>query len=171
MICMKNFKIQISIFKEKRHLSFDIYHLTFQNGFTLIELIITMAIIAVLAGLSLFALKGARESARDTRRKSDLESIRSAIELFKADCNVYPSSLPAVGTSLTGAAALGCNPANTNIYIQSVPGDPGSNALYNYTRTTTVTYTLCSHLEDSTAVVTGCGTCNPSPCRYKVNNP
>ncbi|KKQ98742.1 MAG: Type II secretion system protein G [Candidatus Woesebacteria bacterium GW2011_GWB1_39_12] len=138
-------------------------------GFTIIELLIVMVIIAILAGLSIFAMGGARESARDARRKADLEQIRSGLELYKADCNVYPASL---GTSLTGDGSTpSCLAANT--YIQDVPTDPTSDAAYAYNQLTTVTYTLCSHLEDppSSPDITNCNACDPTPCAYKVINP
>ncbi len=139
-----------------------------KKAFTLIELLIVISIIAILTGLSLFALAGSRESARDTIRKADLEAIRSAIEIFKADCNVYPSSLPEVGTQLVGTVALGCSPANTNIYMESIPGDPVGAVAYFYTNPTTTTYRLCAGLEDPGTVVAcvGCATCN-----YEVRNP
>lgn len=134
---------------------------------------VVVMIIAILSGISVFAFQGARRQGRDSRRRADLEAIRSAVELFKADCNVYPAnSCVAVGSTLSGTSGCGCSPANTNVYIQSIPGDPTSAASYYYNRPTTTTYDLCSHLEDSTAgAPAGCGTCNPTPCRYKVQNP
>lgn len=137
------------------------------KGFTLIELIIVMVTIAILSGLSLFALQGARRQGRDARRRSDLESVRSALELYKADCNLYPASLPAVGSALSATCT-----GSSNTYIQSIPGDPTSSANYYYNRTSTTTYDLCSHLEDSSAgAPAGCASCDPSPCRYRVRNP
>ena len=137
-----------------------------KTGFTLIELMIVIVIIGMLSGISIFALQGARQQGRDARRKADLEAIRSAVELFKADCNVYPSSLPGSGSSLTGSAVLGCSPANTNVYIQSVPGEP-SGGNYIYARLTTVTYELCATLEQPPVP--------PQPCggggNFRVRNP
>jgi general secretion pathway protein G len=142
-----------------------------KKAFTLIELLIVISIIGLLAGLSLFALAGSRESARDTVRKADLEAIRSAIEIFKADCNVYPSSLPTVGTQLVGIGALGCSPPNTNVYMESIPGDPVSGRLYYYV-SNGITYTLCAALESDTTLDAICGTnCGASNCSYRVANP
>ena len=63
-----------------------------KKGFTLIELLVVISIIGILIAVSIFGLSGARESARDARRKSDLELIRSGLELYRADCNAYPTT-------------------------------------------------------------------------------
>ncbi|KKQ51100.1 hypothetical protein A2865_00055 [Candidatus Woesebacteria bacterium RIFCSPHIGHO2_01_FULL_39_17] len=140
---------------------------TANSGFTIIELLIVMVIIAILAGLSIFAMSGARESARDARRKADLEQIRSGLEIYKADCNNYPASLPAVGISLTAS----CPTANT--YIQSMPADPSTNAGYCYNQLTGVTYELCTNLEDNPTSPSACAGCDSGSDTgdYKVKNP
>jgi prepilin-type N-terminal cleavage/methylation domain-containing protein len=134
-------------------------------GFTLIELLVAISIIGILAGLSLFGLRGSRESARDARRKADLEKIRSGLELYRADCNSYPvAPLPAVGSSLTASCP------NAVTYIQEIPGDPVSGASYLYTQVGE-TYAICSHLEEPLPTLGLCGTCDPINCRYRVTNP
>ncbi len=113
-----------------------------KKGFTLIELLVVISIIGILMAISLFGMQGARESSRDARRKSDLEMIRSGLEIYKSDCNIYPPS--PLGTSLSG------NCPTANIYISLVPTDP-LGAIYVYTPnpTTHLTYTLCATLEQS----------------------
>ena len=95
-------------------------NLKLKTGFTLIELLVVISIIGILMAISLFGLQGARESSRDARRKSDLEMIRSGLEIYKSDCDIYPATL---GTSLVGSGSpTSCSIANT--YISSVPLDP-----------------------------------------------
>ncbi len=141
-----------------------------KKGFTLIELLVVISIIGILMAISLFGMQGARESSRDARRKADLEMIRSGLEIYKSDCNIYPASL---GSSLVGSGSpTSCSVTNT--YISSIPKDPlDPNRLYPYSRPTTTTYVLCASLENppSPAVnVTGCGSCGVI-CNYKVTNP
>lgn len=143
------------------------------QAFTLIELLVVMMIIALLAGISAFGLQGARESGRDSRRKADLENIRSALELYKSDCGEYPAagSFPAVGNSLTGD---GSNCPASNVYLSEMPGDPSSGSGYAYTLPGSGdVYYLCSHLEEPPASpnITNCGTCDPSPCAYRTTSP
>ena len=57
------------------------------SGFTLVELLVVIAIIVILISVSLVGLTGSRETARDAKRKADLEAIRSALELYKSDNN------------------------------------------------------------------------------------
>lgn len=149
-------------------------HKKISFGFTLLELLIAIAIIGILASISFVALNGARKQGRDGRRKSDLETIRSALELYKADCNQYPGSLPAVGSALSATCG-----GVTNTYLQKRPGDPSSSTfgIYSYVPLPAGgpyrTYTLCTGLEDPPASpdITGCGACSPATCRHKVTNP
>lgn len=59
-------------------------------GFSLVELIITMAIITILAGLVSLRAGKFTESARVTRAVSDLKSMAKALNVVHADMGVYP---------------------------------------------------------------------------------
>lgn len=139
----------------------------YSKGFSLVELLIVMVIIAILSALSIFALQGARESGRDAQRKADIEAIRSALEIYKADCNSYPASLPVSG-SLTASCP---NPAT---YLEEIPSDPISGRTYSYNSSGTpaTSYTLCAALEGETTAVSGCGSgCGTGTCSYSQTNP
>jgi len=127
-----------------------------KSGFTLIEILTTMTIIAVLAGLALVSFQGARKTARDGKRKADLEQIRSALEMYRADNPTigYPANLSA----LTG-------------YI-TLPSDPLPGRSYSYNPISTSRYNLCASLEISTGVTySDCnGNCGTG-CNHQVKNP
>jgi hypothetical protein len=113
-------------------------------------------------------MQGARKQGRDGKRKADLETIRSALEIYKADCNAYPSSIP-----LTGSWTHDCG-SGSNTYIEKMPEDPSSGAKYAYSSSSPYsTYTLCSTLEDPPSPANdtaGCGSCTAT-CAYKVTSP
>jgi len=148
------------------------------KGFSLIELLVVISIIGVLVGLSAFGLQGARQSARDARRVSDIEQIRSGLELYKADCGIYPSTtdFPAAGGNLLGDdSSLSC--ADTNTYISSSPADPNPDKLYKYNRISPTTYEICAAMEGSAPTVS-CQGLTPGlcpdgshRCNYRVVNP
>ena len=149
------------------------------EGFTLIELLVVIAIIVLLMAISIFGLSGARESSRDQRRKSDLESVRSALEIYRADCDAYPPNSGS-GSFTFGGVMNGKNASGkcltSYIYMQKVPTDPGS-AAYRYNQTGGGTgYELCSTLEKppggTTAANCGGSTgCGSATCYYKAVNP
>lgn len=114
-----------------------------KRGFTLIELLVTMTLIAVLAGLALVSYQGARRTARDGKRKADLEEIRSALEMCYADTGSYP------GVTFGGSLTCG-----ENTYMDSVPVDPINSGDYFYTYNTPdgVTYQLCANKLETTGV-------------------
>lgn len=133
------------------------------KGFTLIELLVTMTIVAVLAALALVSLQGSRKGARDAKRKADLEEIRAALEMYRADRGDYPAAIyPRINSGST-------------VYM-STPTDPIviSSGNYYYERGgTSQTYNLCAVLESGGSTVTGCGTngCDGRACNYKVTQP
>lgn len=61
-------------------------------GFTLLELLISVSVIALLIGLLFPAFSSMRRSARVAEVKSDIDSLADALEVFKAEFNEYPPS-------------------------------------------------------------------------------
>lgn len=101
-----------------------------ESGFTLLELLITMAVLGVLIGAMLTLINPATQlrRAKDGERKNTLFQLRSALEVFYNDNNVYPSTGSVWFSSETGDANgnNGGNwiPALAPTYIQKLPKDP-----------------------------------------------
>jgi len=68
--------------------------LTSRYGFTLVEILVVIAIIAILAGILLSALGGVQESAKKTKTESLMQSFARACDMFALDHGRYPGLLP-----------------------------------------------------------------------------
>jgi len=76
-------------------------------AFTLIEILVVATIIIVLAAISIGSFSGANKSAKDTKRKSDLETIKQAMVLYKTQIGTYPAGVASVvATLLIGAKTI-----------------------------------------------------------------
>ena len=142
------------------------------KGFTLIELLVVIAIIGMLAGIIIVNVNSARVKSRDARRKADLESIRSAIEMY-ADANgKYPPTNPDQIRSDNAAWTV----ANfqVSLYISVIPKDPLNSGvnLYGYgTANTNSEFKLCADLEaDSKSELNDGGTLANSNNKYEIGN-
>lgn len=62
------------------------------RGFTLVELLVVVAIIGLLASTITATLSGTRRKGRDARRAADLHTIQTAIEMYATDNNHYPNT-------------------------------------------------------------------------------
>lgn len=63
------------------------------HGFTIVELLIVVVVIAILAAITIVSYNGITKSAHDTTIKSDLSSLKKKIELFRAENDRRPNSL------------------------------------------------------------------------------
>jgi len=132
-----------------------------KKGFTLVELMVVTLIIGILIGLSLVASVGVKKSARDGKRKADLEQIRSALEMYKSDLEEYPDS-----------ATVGLNDLVAKNYLSELPSDP-SGYIYYYDRSSINVYQLCAYLETGGSDDCGdnCNAPTSNVCNYETINP
>jgi general secretion pathway protein G len=100
-----------------------------QKGFTLIELIFVVVILAILAGVALINLGGADDDAKSAAIKTDFRTLATAIKVYKTKTNAFPDTLDVL-TSDSG---------KYHAMIDSVPKDPSASIA-----TQTYTYTSSS---------------------------
>lgn len=104
-------------------------------GFTLIELLVVIAIIGVLASVVLVSLNTSKLKSRDAKRLSDMQQIRSGLDIYYNLGNGYPSTAN-WNTAQNGKTQLLCG---VGVPTFKVPQDPmnatmsGSGFAYTYT--------------------------------------
>lgn len=114
-------------------------------GFTLIELVLVVAIVGIISTMGITSFIGTQGRARDAQRKNDLGETKKALELYRYDSQggaFYPSqaNLPSLA-----------NPPRS--YIKRIPNDPKTGTAYSYTPSPAgcgsdcTGYTLCATLE------------------------
>lgn len=119
-------------------------------GFTVIELLVVISIIAILTTVGLVSFTQTNKRARDGKRKADLEQIRSALVLYRTDNGTYPTSI--TWSNMT--------PIQTYISATSIQDPrPTPHPQYTYSSSGGNTFTICATLEAS------------SPSSYCLNNP
>ena len=73
------------------------------TGFTIVELLIVIVVIAILAAITIVAYNGIQARARDTARIEKVTAIAKAIELYQADNGRYPPIQDARGAETPDA--------------------------------------------------------------------
>lgn len=146
-----------------------------QTGFSLVELLITISIIAVLVAMGIASYATLNKQSRDAKRKSDLEQIRAALEMYRADNGSYPSvgSGSWVAASSATDALIGLTPSLVTTYIPVIPSDPKTTQTYMYRATNSSSgiyygYCVSAAMESENPS----DTCTPSTGQtYGLKNP
>ncbi len=109
----------------------------FRKGFTLLEILLVVGIIAILAGITIVAINPSKQLAqvRNTERKSDIKTIYNAINQYYIDNSHYPASLTSVLTEVcdtdtaTSSHSIDCTgmvdlSELVPKYLVAIPKDP-----------------------------------------------
>lgn len=143
-----------------------------RKGFTLVELLMVIALVGVLSvSTAVISIGSNIKKGNDGKRKGDLESLRSAIEVYYSEKATYPASTAALTTT----------------YIGSIPADPKSGQSYYYLPSPSscgpapaaggkcTTYVLCAAMEGTVTspitVPASCAANCGATCNYAIANP
>ena len=134
----------------------------FERGFTLVELLVVITIIALLTTIGIVMYQNATRRSRDGRRQTDLEQVRTALELYRSDNSAYPADTTWANLQTTLADDIRALPTDPKDFAYSYV--PGANNL---------SYSLCAHLEtgNDTDDFCGSGEACGGNCNYEVQNP
>lgn len=117
------------------------------KGFSLIELMVSIAIVAILTALIIVNIASSRAKARDAKRISDIAQIQLALEQYFTKFNIYPTSDEYAGTSGVPIRNIVPN------FLSKIPVDPNGPA-YVYAPDTVnnyYDYILSAELENKTS--------------------
>lgn len=128
------------------------------KGFTLIEILVAMVILAILATLGVGAFRSSQAKSRDSRRKGDIKNVAVALELYYNDKGKYPND--------NGSGKIaGCTPddatvcewggefkdKNSTLYMVKLAVDPlvGYTYYYDVLGTNNTLFQLYARLENT----------------------
>lgn len=129
-----------------------------KKGYTLIEILIVTTIIVLLTAVGAVSYSTFLKQSRDAKRKTDLEQVRAALEMYRSTEDTYP-----VGSNWGTTLNILTTPVT---YIQSLPTDPKSPIYTYYYSGTASDYTIGAYLEipDTCPVVISCTGANCNYC-------
>lgn len=132
------------------------------SGFTIVELLITVVVMAILASAIALSYKGVHERARDTKRTNDIVAIREALGTYRASKGMYPSSYTGPYNGWDASTGNGATPFIEDLelsgYMDHVPIDPLNTAPIGSDWTTGYRYQYKKFSDMSYLSSIGCAT-------------
>ena len=101
-----------------------------QRGFSLIEIMVVVVILGILASIVVPKIMSRPDEARIVKAKQDVLAIQNALDLYRLDNGVYPSTDQGL-LALVEKPTSNPIPHDWKLYLKSIPKDPwGRDYLY-----------------------------------------
>ena len=119
-----------------------------KKAFTLMELMVVIAILGVLTTMMTGNFLTSIRRSRDAQRKNDLSTIQRALEMYYEDNKTYPIVTGTNAGDVNFGASF-CHPdeppslgCDIKTYMQKMPNDPNPGKTYFYSTTSTNNYAI-----------------------------
>jgi len=128
----------------------------FSTGFTIIELLVVLAIIGMLASIISVAMSGIQAKSRDTRRLEDLREFQKALSLYYVDNNEFPATASPITLGGSDAITTALVSANAISGFEGDPVSPTFDYIYEITNGAAYTITFCLETNSIPRYAKGC---------------
>lgn len=118
------------------------------RGFTLIELMVVVAVLGILAAISFPLFNSVLSRPRIAKAEADMRAIASAVSIYSAHMGNNPTSLATLTSAATNAQGMAAGP-----FLSVVPPAPQGWTAYSYTTNADSTFSISSTGDNTTITV------------------